>query len=264
MSARIGSGIVVYNSDLHLLRQVVEAIKQHLPAQSIVIVDNASTIEYAEDLAMLDVRIIRANENRGFGAGHNLAVKNLPDIDYYIAVNPDAIIRNSSDNGESLKAAIEYMEENRDIGILVPKILNPDGTLQPQCKRLPNVLDLILRRFLPKRILECAGIKARLARYSMLDMDYDKIMEPDFASGCFMIFRKAAFEMVSGFDERYFLYFEDADISRRVARNHRIVYYPALRVSHVWGRAGHKKVSMTLVMIRSAIQYFNKWGWKWW
>jgi hypothetical protein len=120
---------------------------------------------------------------------------------------------------------------------------------------------LFLRRFLPGVLRPL--FRMRMERYDMRDVGYDHSYPVPFVSGAFMACRTTALREVNGFDERYFLYFEDADLSRTVqARGWRTAYCPESVVIHDWQREAHKNLRGTLFFSFSAIRYFNKWGWK--
>lgn len=276
---RITACIVTHRSNLQKLQQAVGSIAPQV--SELIIVDAGSGADY---LALIQkeisgIQIISMPLNQGFGTGHNYGFAELEKsgrADYFICVNPDI---EASDKAISIMH--NYMHNNPHIGLLVPAITNPDGSLQPQNKRLPNVLDLVIRRLAPKKLqnaalVSCASIRAitpmlaimifmakRLYLYSMMDYDYNKPMQPDFASGCFMMFRADIFRRINGFDQRFFLYFEDADISRRVKQLARVEYIPHTSIMHHWQRGGHHSIKLTIIMIISAYKYFRKWGVKW-
>jgi hypothetical protein len=136
-----------------------------------------------------------------------------------------------------------------------------DGRLQPLNRRYPTVLDLFLRRFMPRTLRPL--FKRRMERYDMLDVGYDHSYSVPFVSGAFMACRVSMLKTVGGFDERYFLYFEDADLSRAMqTRGWRTAYCPQSLVVHDWQRAAHKNIKSTIIFSCSAVRYFNKWGWR--
>jgi GT2 family glycosyltransferase len=195
--------------------------------------------------------------NKGFGHGHNLALSLAPPSRYFAVVNPD--IAFSSDAIGALKA---YMDVHEDVSLAVPRIVYPDGRLQYLCKRYPTVLALFGRRFLPAGLSRSGRIKAYLERFEMRDCSYDEVLEPMFLSGAFMFFRRMAIEQVGGFDEGFFLYLEDADITIRIKEHGRAVHFPDATVQHAWGRGSHKSLYLTWVMIQSTFKFFNKHGWR--
>jgi len=144
--------------------------------------------------------------------------------------------------------------------MLSPKILNEDGTIQGLNKRYPTVLDLFLRRFVPRNL---QGLfKKRLDYYEMRDVGYDIMYDVEFLSGAFMFCRTDLLKSIGGFDPRYFLYFEDVDLCRRIQRTHRTVYFPDVSVTHYWERSAHKNWTYTVHFIKGAQTYFNQWGYR--
>jgi GT2 family glycosyltransferase len=157
----------------------------------------------------------------------------------------------------------KFMESYSKIGLCCPKFLNPDGSIQFLNRRLPTVWDLFLRRIVPEA---SKGLfKKRLEFYDMRDVGYERSYDVPFVSGAFMFCRTEILKAVGGFDERYFLYFEDADLSRKIQEHgYRTVYFPDVSVTHVWERMAHKNWCGALLFVQSAYKYFQKWGFKWW
>jgi len=98
----------------------------------------------------------------------------------------------------------------------------------------------------------------------MRDIGYERECEVPFLSGAFMFCRSDVLKRLGGFDRCFFLYFEDADLCRRVQQTHRTVYYPATAVTHYWERAAHKSWKFGWIFMQSAARYFWKWGIKLW
>jgi len=196
---------------------------------------------------------LRKNKSKlGYGANHNQNLA-IAKGRYALLMNSDMIL-----TPESLPLLLKFMDNNSDIGIVTPKILNEDGTLQYLNKRYPTLLDLFLRRFLPAKFKHL--FKKRLEYYEMRDVGYDSILDVPFVSGAFMFSKTDVIKAINGFDERFFMYFEDIDLCRRVQKTHGTVYYPDAVVTHRWDRAAHKSLKWTVVFINSAFHYFNKWG----
>ncbi len=200
---------------------------------------------------------IRLRKNRlrqGYGANHNqnLAVAKGR---YIVLMNADMIV-----DPACFQILLEYMKQHPAIGIMTAKILNEDGSLQFLNKRYPTCLDLFIRRFFPHALQQM--FKKRLDYYEMRDIGYDRIVDVPFVSGAFMLARTALIQKLKGFDERFFMYFEDVDLCRRVQRTHRTVYHPDARIIHRWERAAHKELKWAVVFMTSAFRYFNKWGYR--
>jgi GT2 family glycosyltransferase len=204
------------------------------------------------------VRMLRSGDgsNRGFGAGHNLAF-DAAACEFHLVLNPDVELA-----GEALAAALAFMDEHAECGLLAPAITGDAGEPQYLCKRYPSVFDLLLRGFAPRWLR--ARFAGRLARYEMRDAIADRVVwQPPIVSGCFMLLRSSLLRQLRGFDPSFFLYFEDFDLSLRAAAWTRIAYVPAVRVVHHGGFAASKGMRHILLFARSAITFFNRHGWKW-
>ncbi|MDE3060362.1 MAG: glycosyltransferase family 2 protein [Pseudomonadota bacterium] len=256
----VTASIVTFRTDFSIVKDVLDSLRACTLPLEIIIVDNTPEKEYFEALqAMSGVRCIHNPENPGYGAGHNLAVRESWPAPYHLVLNPDVFVHT-----ECIERLVTLMEKEPDIGLAVPKIFYLDGALQPLNKRDPTMLDLYLRRFVPDRWQTLGPVRRRIEHYIMMDYGYDRSYEVPYVSGCFMLFRRSVFEAIDGFDERFFMHFEDADISRRVRTVARIRYCPDAQITHRWARGTHKSWLMTLTACKSAFQYFNKWGWRWW
>ena len=195
------------------------------------------------------------HKNLGYAKAINELVAALEYVpEYLAAVNTDL----SWGKGEISKM-LSWMDSNPDVGLLVPKIYNLMGNIQYLCKRNPTVLALFSRRFLPS-YFKPTWLKKYDRWYTMREYDYDQIFDVEYLSGCFMLFRSLAFQKVSGFDSNYFLYLEDADITRSIALYSRCVHFPHASIVHNWGRGNYYKMRLVLVNIFSAFIYFRKWG----
>jgi GT2 family glycosyltransferase len=125
------------------------------------------------------------------------------------------------------------------------------------------LLDLFVRGFLPGSVRRLFA--RRLARYEMRDLinEKDIVWDPPIVSGCFMLFRTSVLKKLAGFDTRYFLYFEDYDLSLRAHDVARVVYAPAVRVLHHGGGAARKGSGHIRMFVASAYKFFSRFGWKW-
>lgn len=213
------------------------------------IVDNGSTDgtpEYIEK-NFPQVTVIRSGKNVGFGAGHNIVINSV-ESRYHAIINPDIVL-----NENAIKKMADYMEENPDIGLLSPRICFPDGRDQILGKRNPRLKYLVASRLRgdePGKLLR---------EYAMLDSDLSKPIQIENATGCFMFLRTEILKNIGGFDDGYFMYFEDADLARRVNEISKCVYYPYAIVNHVWGRDSKRNFKLMCVHIDSMFRYFRKW-----
>ena len=202
------------------------------------------------------INIVENSAIAGYGENHNINLDRAKGR-YFIIMNSDMII-----NSDVFLCLSDFMNEHDDIGIVSPKILNKDGTVQGLNKRYPTITDLFIRRFSPHYFSQIQIVRRRLDYYEMRDIGYDHIYDVPFLSGSFMFCRTDLLKKVGGFDPEYFLYFEDVDLCRRVQNTHRTVYNPSSSVIHFWKREAHKNCLFTYYFIRSAFRYFNRWGYK--
>jgi GT2 family glycosyltransferase len=251
---------VTYNSRAEILRLIenIESLKISASSSELFVVDNGSsddTVKVVRELAneYNNIRLIVPGDNKGFGAGNN-AVLPLLDSDYHILVNPDVHI----ESGEQINSMISYMNEHLEVGLLSPKILNVNGSVQKLYKRNPTVMDMALRFISPKLM------KKRQAWFVHDETGYNASGRIEHASGAFMFFRTSVFKAIDGFDERYFMYMEDADITREVNAISIAIFFPGATVVHKWKRQSHSNLKFMWYTVRSMIQYFSKWGWKLW
>ena len=256
MRNKITASIVVYKNNLNILQRAVKSFLDSTEDSTLYLVDNSPADDCRENFRQPRVKYIFNNKNIGFGAGHNIALKDViakNESAYHIILNPDVYFETSVT--ENL---FSFMEANPQVGLVMPKVLYPDGRLQPLCKLLPSPLTLFSRRFLqfsPSRVSRLNHL------YEMHFSGYDKVMDVPFLSGCFMFLRMDALRRIGLFDERIFLYTEDTDLTRRIHRHYRTIFFPEATIYHYNQRGSYKNLVIMIHHIFSAIKYFNKWGW---
>ncbi|HEX6226686.1 MAG TPA: glycosyltransferase family 2 protein [Chryseolinea sp.] len=250
----LSASIVVYKNQVEILEKTIDSFLGSTVHSKLYIVDNSPTDELKA--LVKDPRIIYRfnNKNVGFGAAHNTILRQILDeTKYHIILNPDVYFDEST-----IGELYGFMEKHSEIGQVMPKVLYPDGRLQPLCKLLPTPQTLIKRRFLN---FYTTSLEKENYRYELRFSGYDKIMDVPFLSGCFMFLRTEALKQTGLFDEQFFLYTEDADLSRRIHKLYRTVYYPQVTIYHYHQRGSYRNFWLMWCNIRSAIRYFNKWGW---
>ncbi|CAE20260.1 glycosyltransferase [Prochlorococcus marinus str. MIT 9313] len=199
------------------------------------------------------------SDNPGYGRAVNRLVSSLDEIPDYLGIlNTDL-----SWCSGTFETILLWMQNNSDVSLAVPQILDPLGEPQKLCKQSPTVLGLFSRRFVPE-VLKPSCLKRYDRWYVMDQFDYQNIFEVPYLSGCCMVVRSESFLQVGGFDERYFLYLEDADLTRALAYQGRCLHFPEVSVVHQWGKGNYQKFSLMIINIISAWRYFAKWGWKLW
>jgi GT2 family glycosyltransferase len=254
----INVSIVLFKNDQDLVKKAIYSCINSVLINRIYLIDNSPT-DILSCLASLDSRIeyIFNSANLGFGKAHNIALRKSieENIPYHLILNPDVYF-----NKGVLEELYYFMEANKDVGLVMPKVLYSDGTIQYLCKLLPTPFDLFGRRFLNfgpfKKIIE-----NRNKIYELRFTGYDKIMEVPYLSGCFMFIRTEVLKKVGLFDERFFMYLEDTDLSRRIHRVSKTIYYPEVSIYHEYGKGSYKNPKLLKYHLDSAIKYFNKYGW---
>jgi GT2 family glycosyltransferase len=219
----------------------------------LIIVDNSAAPLMSNLFSHQRVLYHYVGKNIGFGKGHNLAISLVGDSsDFHIFLNPDI-----SFDPKVISELLRFMSDSEDVGALMPRINYPNGDLQPLCKLLPSPMDLIFRRFVPFR-----RIKEKInRRYEMHQLPQDRPSDVPTLSGCFLLIRTELIKRMSGFDERFFMYMEDVDLVRRIGDVSRITYYPLVAVVHGYAKGSYRSRKLLYYHVRSAIKYFNKWGW---
>lgn len=245
-------GIVTYNN-ADIIATVLDDLFAHLPQGllcHVYILDNCSTDRTPAIIqnSGYAITLIRAEKNAGFGRGHNRIIKQVNST-YHAIINPDIFIKD-----HVLDLLYNFMQQSPDVGMATPCVRYPDGRIQHHGKRDPNFIDLFIRLFLPGRFPK------RQAQYQMLNQDFTRVFDVEVASGCFLFARTALLQAVGGFDPGFFMYFEDADLSRRMRQLARVVYFPDGHVIHQWNRHSRRSVKMMLVMLLSAARYLSKWA----
>lgn len=252
---KISASVVLYKTDEQDIRTLCADILASGLDIAIFLVDN-SPEPCIDSGDYPQASYILSGGNLGYGSGHNIAIRKAMEAgsDYHFVLNPDVHF-----GPTTLKSLVDFAETNPEIGCVMPKILNVDGSVQRLCRLLPTPLDLIGRRFLHGLIP--AYIDGRNRRYELAFWDYDSVEEVPILSGSFMLLRTSTLALVGAFDERFFMYLEDYDLVRRIGEKAKTVYFPKAEATHAHAKMSYKSLKPTLWHIRSAITYFCKWGW---
>jgi len=191
--------------------------------------------------------------NRGFSAGHNLGLRDAAE-ECFLVLNPDAVL-----DPVALSKGLRALQADPAIALIAPRVDTGPGGPPHLCKREPDPWTLLLRGFGPAWLRQ--RNRERLAHYAMEDLDPERAQDVPLASGCCMLLRAAAFRAAGGFDERYFLYFEDFDLCHALrSGGGRIRYLPEMRVRHNPGGAAAKGCQHRRLFLASAWKYFRKHG----
>ena len=268
--------VVVYHSDLQHFRETLATLLVAvqdaryagvLATVHVAVVDNSLCAGYHQSLcdalapigwddADIGCTIEALAGNVGYGGGHNVAL-GRSTADYHLVLNPDITLDRAA-----LRVGLAYLQERAEVALVCPRGALADGSPAHLGKRMPTVLVLALRAFAPVWLQ--ARFAQRLAHYAMHDIERaDGPVAVPLASGCFMLTRGAAMREVGGFDEAYFLYFEDYDLSLRLATLGALVYLPAMQVSHYGGHSAGKGWRHRWYFLRSGLRFFRQYGWRW-
>ncbi|SMG01307.1 glycosyltransferase [Burkholderia singularis] len=270
LSPGLSVSIVVYQPDMPVLAstlvslcEAVAALRAERPdlAAHVYLIDNGGlprrdVSSLWADCDCLSFSTISGHGNVGYGRGHNLVLDRLTHR-YHLVLNPDIDLRR-----DALIEALNFLDAHADVGLLTPCIDDENGGIQYLCRRYPTLFGLFLRGFAPSWLAK--PFSRRLARYEMRDVINrdDVVWEPPIVSGCFMLFSTDVLRRLGGFDPRYFLYFEDYDLSLRAHSVARVAYVPQVRVVHHGGGAAKKGLTHVKLFVASAFKFFKRFGWR--
>lgn len=272
MAAVLSATVVAYRPDPPLLARAIASLaaavlhaREHgeLEGARLFLVDNGpeETRGAARDALRAwpgeagPVELVAGHGNLGYGRANNLVLDRL-DSDFHLVMNPDVEL-----DRDALAAGLRAFRGDARIGLVAPDARGDDGARQYLCKRYPSLWVLFLRGFAPR------PLRRRFARaldgYEMRDViGEETVRGVPLASGCFMLLRTEIFRRLRGFDPRFFLYFEDYDLSLRVGREAAVAYVPAARIVHHGGEAATKGARHVAWFVRSAWRFFATHGWK--
>ncbi|MEK7515990.1 MAG: glycosyltransferase family 2 protein [Patescibacteria group bacterium] len=255
------SVIILSYRTKNLVKECVKSIRRAAPQLSyeIIVVDNASGDGVGEMMReqFPDIRFVESAENLGFAGGNNIGLREALGR-YRMVLNPDIVVLPGA-----LEKMVAAMDAHPEIGLLGPKLLAPDKSLQYSCYRFPSLLTPFLRR---TRLGETRWGAGVVNRYLMADWDHAEMRDVDWLLGAALIVRAEALAHVGLFDDRFFLYFEDTDWARRFWKaGYRVVYFPEAELFHFHRRESAEGSLLesllrrtTHVHVASAVKYFWK------
>lgn len=245
MSPSVDIIIVNWNSG-DWLRKCLASVERHGGGRTarVIVVDNGSADGSADvDQPGIDLHIIRAGSNLGFGAACNLGAREAT-APYLLFLNPDAALLPGS-----LEGAIDFMESPAaaDVGVSGIRLIEEDGAIQRHCASFPS-----WRTFV--------GAAMNISKLQMNAFDHREDRDVDHVIGAFYLIRRALFDRIGGFDERFFVYLEDLDLSKRVYEaGSRIRYLAAPQAFHKGGGTSERvKATRLFYALRSRLLYARK------
>jgi len=254
LEINITASIVLYKNDIEMLNKTIGSFLNTKSQVHLYLVDNSPT----DALSVLKtedwITYIHNPSNPGFGAAHNIAINKAIESDsgYHFIVNPDIYFEE-----DVIFEMVEFMRNDLSIGMMMPQILNLDGTVQNLPKLLPTPFSILWRKI--KR--PSKAYQKFINKYELREVDKSLIYNVPVLSGCFTLINVKAIKTTGMYDDDYFMYFEDWDLSRRIHKLYKTIYFPVVSVYHAYDSGANKSSKLFKVFIKSASVYFNKWGW---
>ena len=207
-----------------------------------------------EEFGWIETTGIAGQGNIGYGRANNLAIARSPEADFHLVLNPDVQLAE-----DAITNALRYLQQHIECAMVSPVATAPDGQALYLVKRFPDLFTLALRGFAPDWISR--HFRARLDAYERKETPFDAgLNDAQIVSGCFMLIRGTALARAEGFDPAFFLYFEDFDLSYRIAKFSAIARVPSVRIVHAGGSAAAKGWPHVWRFVRSALRFHWKHG----
>lgn len=270
-SALLTISVVLFHSSLAELQALFDSVISGVKLAGIssvefVVVDHSGCDQYAERcrsvLASYDedptirLELVQLPANRGYGAGHNAAASQL-SAPFHLVLNPDVVLSEGA-----IGLLLNALQTDDDIVLLAPVGFDSAGAPAFLAKAYPSVWVLGLRGFAPDWVQRKFGHMLR--KYELRDTGSEQLIRPiTLASGCCMLMRRSVFDEIGGFDESYFLYFEDYDLSLKMAQHGAVKEHRGAQIIHHGGKASRKGRKHMRWFVKSAVRFFNRWGWRW-
>lgn len=251
---KISGCIILYKNNREVLLRTISSFLKNQPDIKLFLIDNSPTDELKNIYLDSRVEYLHNPSNPGFGAAHNIAIKKVINngFNYHFVVNPDVYF-----NEDVITPMVSYMEKNPKLGMLMPQILNDDGTIQNLPKLLPSPFSVLMRKLKkPKKMYD-----KFINEYELRFVNKDLIYDAPVLSGCFTLLNLRAIKEVGMYDDSFFMYFEDWDLSRRMHQKYQTTYFPLVSVFHSYESGANKSLRLFKIFVKSARIYFNKWGW---
>ena len=245
---KITVGVVAYSTPLSTLEKTIQSLNDSIVDIFVVLLCNSPDKNYQKDVELLcdkyKIRFFGNQPNRGFGSGHNLVARTFPS-EWYICCNPDVVVRSNT-----IFELVKFGETQKDAILLMPRVLSEDGSTQPLARRTLTPLRWLYRQLW--------RVMPRLFKPFELRFDYGKTQPVDFVTGCFFAVKQSNFWKLGGFDEAFFLYTEDADLSYRAKLIGVNYFVSSTEITHVWMTKQTRNHKTIWQELRSLLRYFTK------
>ena len=243
----VTASIVLYNENLRIIKKTIDSFLNTSVEKKLYLIDNSSNNKLESYFKHPEIEYIFVGKNIGFGKAHNLVLDKISSK-FHLILNPDVEFK-----PDVIPSLISVFKNALNVSFITPKIIYPNKELQYICRKHPTFFDLVNRK------LKIS--KNNLFENEYRNQNFNKPFYPDFIHGCFMFFKTEDFKNLNGFDERYFLYMEDADLCRKIDETgKKKLYCPSLEVVHYHQKGSSKSIKLFLYHLSSAIKYFLKWG----
>ena len=244
---KITATIVLYKENVSSLKKTIDSFLKTPISKKLFLIDNSPTDILITEFIHTDIEYIFVGKNIGFGNAHNIVLEKI-NSEFHLILNPDVTFTSNV-----ITNLIKALKDELNTAFITPKVLYPNKEVQYVCRKHPTFLDLVNRK------LKFSKNQIRNNEYQHKNLE--EKFYPDFIHGCFMLFRTELFIGLKGFDKRYFLYMEDADICREIDKiGKRKLYYPDIYILHQHQKGSSKKLKLFFYHFSSAIKYFLKWG----
>ena len=253
----INVSIVLYNPDYKKLIVTLECVLKIKHLNLFYIIDNSEKDKYSQSISKLSDKIVFkfSNSNLGFGKAHNIALRESYkdfSVKFHLIVNPDIKFE-----PQVVESIANYLNANKEVALIMPKVINFNKSVQYLPKLLPTPFSVLLRA-LSKNI---NYFRHFIRKNELYDVDSDLVYSTPVISGCFQVLNVRIIVNQDLFDESFFMYFEDWDLSRRLSFKYKTIYFPSVSIFHHYESGANKNLKLFFIFIKSAITYFNKWGW---
>lgn len=257
-SRRVSVGIVLYKNDTSEIENLLKCLLYTDTSLIIIVIDNSP---FKSDVSFNDKHELEYHHlphNPGFGTAHNIGFKRSIELgcDYHFIINPDVYF-----TFDLVNTMVYYMEKRLTIGVMMPELINIDGSIQFLPKKLPYPWEVLLRSMIGL----FPGLKSNFSRfldnYELRNVPRNRVYRAPLISGAFCLYRLKVVQEIGLFDERFFMYFEDWDLSRRINSRYLAVYNPQNKVIHRHEAGSRGNLGLFKIFIKSMFLYFFKWGW---
>ncbi|MCI2228625.1 glycosyl transferase family 2 [Polaribacter sp. MSW13] len=249
----ITGSIVLFDENLTDLHKAIECFLNIPFKKKLYLIDNTPSRFFEYVFVDKQIEYIAIEENIGFGSAHNKILNKLKNTsNFHLVLNPDVSFKPSI-----ISPLIKELEKDRNIAMVAPKVLFPDGRHQYSCRRYPSVSELLARRFTFLKPM----FKSIILKGEYRERDLNSPFFAEYITGCFQLYKTENLLQLKGFDERYFLYMEDVDICKKIDEiGKKKLYYPKEEIVHVLKQGSSKDIKLFFRHTSSAFKYFLKWG----